>query len=123
MKALMVIEGQTISPFDIKSIGVNHGHRPRWCSWNGDALWHPLMDTYIDMLPWWKRWTISRRYQIAYHYHQPYVQVRLNDSWHNIRIKCKNNRECDEIAIQLHRDWDQAMAKFHGTGCNFGLKD
>jgi hypothetical protein len=123
MKALMVIDGKTISPFDIKSIEGTHGRRCCWDSWNRKKLWHPLMDTYIDLLPWWKRGMARRKFQCAWYYHKPFVQVRLNDSWNNIRFECKNNRECDEMLTQLRNEWDQALAKFHGTGCNFGLKD
>jgi hypothetical protein len=120
MKALMVIDGRTISPFDIKSITSQGGYRRRW---DNKKLWHPMIEMYIRRLPWWKRGVVRNTFQCAWYYHKPSVTVRLNDSWCNIRIECKNNRECDEMLTQLRSEWDQALAKFHGTGCNFGLKD
>jgi hypothetical protein len=124
MKALMVIDGRTISPFGIKSITSHGGCRRRWCSHNeAKKLWHPMIETYIRRLPWWKRGVVRNTFPNAVHYHQSYVQVRLRDHWHNIRIECNTVRERDEMLIKLRSEWDQAMTKFHGTGCNFGLKD
>jgi hypothetical protein len=120
MKALMVIDGRTISPFDIESIVGATGSRHRW---DQRKLWHPFLETYIKRLPWWKRGTVRRRFPQAYHYHRPYVQVHLDDRWRSIRIECRNNQECDEMATRLRSEWDQALAKFHGTGCNFNQQE
>jgi hypothetical protein len=120
MKALMVIDGRTVSPFDIKTITSHGGYRRRW---DNKKLWHPMIEMYIRRLPWWKRGVVRNTFPNAVHYHQSYVQVRLRDHWHNIRIECNTVRERDEMLIKLRSEWDQAMTKFHGTGCNFGLKD
>jgi hypothetical protein len=124
MKALMVIDNHTISPFDIKSIDGDGGHRRRWCSYStAKKLWHPMIETYIKRLPWWKRRPVHRRFPQAYYYHQPYVNVRREGHWHDIRIECRNVRERDALVYQLRSDWDQALANFHGKGCNFNPQD
>jgi hypothetical protein len=123
MKALMIIRDTTISPFDIKSVQRKGGFRRKLCGETNCKLWHPMINTYIKRLPWWKRMIAYHRFNIAYYYHKPYVQVRLTDYWRNIDINCKNNRERDRMANFIHADWDRAMAKFHGDGCNFNQKE
>jgi hypothetical protein len=113
-KALISINGQLVSPLDIKSITMHKGNRCSWSSWDNQKLWHPAITKYIDELPWWKRVWVRSSYSVCEYYSAAHVTIKLSGNYQRIGVSFSNNVLAQQYANLMIKKWDDGLAKFHG---------
>ena len=115
MKALININGRNVSPLNIKGITKTKGGR--WGhTLDGKRLYHPLIEVYLRRLPWYQRWWVGGNYPSSWHYRSPTVEIDISGRYYDVRrISFSNRAKCDAFYDKVMTQWDDGLAKFHGT--------
>lgn len=114
--ALITVGNHLVSPLDIKYVRPYAGHRAKWDYWDGNIkLWHPMINSYIDKLPWYQRAWVRRKYAVCARHASAHVEIKITGLGHwPVDIEFSSNRKANEYAVNMTNAWDQALAKFHG---------
>ena len=117
MKALIKINGRPINPFSIRHIGIGGAQGRRKKDDFGRKLYHTMASKLNTSRPWYK--SMFARFYKTTPYRHPYVYIEISNKWYdNIEIQCTNFEECRILKKKLIEEWDDAIAKFHGSNIN-----
>jgi hypothetical protein len=63
--------------------------------WNdGKKLWHPMINSYIDKLPWYQRAWVRNNYPVCVRHTSAHVEIKITGVRHwPIEIKFSSNKK------------------------------
>jgi hypothetical protein len=121
MKALITINdgannSRTVSPLHINEITKSSDHGRRRRGYNSEKMYHPSINLYINKLPWYQRRMVRKKYPASWHYRKPYVEINCDNRFYDrMRMQFNNTTERDVYYAKVMKQWDEGMAKFHGS--------